>query len=64
MASARAAVSSTAPRLNSFEAANPHAPSARTRMPIPSDSESEACPTFPFLVASERLRSSTMRASA
>src|SRR5690348_8364761 len=35
-----------------------------TRMPMPSDAESEALPILPFFVASERCRSSTIRASA
>src|SRR6266849_8733229 len=51
-------------RPKSADAANPHAPPAITRTPTPSDSDSEACPTRPFLVVSERLRIDTTRASA
>ena len=64
ISTACAAVVSTAPRLRSSEAANPQAPSAITRMPMPNDSESAAPPTLPFLVLKARLRSSTTRASA
>src|SRR5208282_3790610 len=39
---ARLAAASTATRLKSADAANPHAPSAITRTPMPSDSDSEA----------------------
>ena len=52
ISTALAAVASTAARLKSSEAANPQAPSAITRMPIPCDSESDALPTLPFLVES------------
>ena len=54
----------TPSRVRSSVAAKPKLPSAMTRMPIPSDSESEALPICPFLVARARLRSSTIRASA
>src|SRR5208337_601290 len=64
ISTARAAVASTAGQLRSSEAANPQAPSAITRMPIPNDSESEALPSLPFLVERARLRSSAMRAAA
>src|SRR4029077_20677574 len=46
------------------DAANPQAPPAITRTPMPSDSDSGACPTRPFLVVSERLRIATTRVSA
>src|SRR5215467_4696553 len=64
MATARAAVVSTASLLRSSDAAKPHAPSAITRSPMPSDSASEALPILPFFVASARLRSAPMRTSA
>ena len=64
ISTARAAQLCTPSRERSSVAAKPNAPSAMTRMPMPSDSASEALPILPFLVASERLRSSTMRASA
>ena len=63
MLTALAAVASTDARERSSVAANPQALSAITRMPMPRDSESAACATFPFLVMSVRERSSTMRAS-
>ena len=64
ISTARAAQLCTPSRERSSVAAKPNAPSAITRIPMPSDSASEALPILPFLVASERLRSSTMRASA
>ena len=64
MATALAAVASTDSLLRLSDAANPHAPSAMTRIPIPSDSASDALPILPFFVARARLRSSTIRASA
>src|SRR4030095_16396063 len=48
----------------SSEAANPHAPSAIARIPIPRDSASDAWPTLPFFVVRARARESTTRASA
>ncbi len=54
----------TPSRDRSSVAAKPNPPLAMTRMPMPSDSESEAPLILPFLVARARLRSSTMRASA
>src|SRR5262249_22706881 len=64
ISTAREAVCSTEFRERSSDDAKPHAPSAITLTPTPNDSESAALPILPFLVASERLRSSTMRASA
>src|ERR1035438_1298297 len=64
ISTALAAQLSTPSRERSSVAAKPNPPLAMTRMPMPSDSESEALAILPFLVASERLRSSTMRASA
>jgi len=64
ISAARAAVASTAPRPNSADAANPHAPSAIARTLMPTDSASDALPTFPFFVVSARLRCATTRTSA
>src|ERR1035437_10044877 len=64
ISTALAAQLSTPSRDRSSVAAKPNPPLAMTRMPMPSDSESEAPAILPFLVASARLRSSTMRASA
>src|ERR1700722_12777817 len=64
ISTARAAVASTAARPSSAEAANPQAPSAMARTFMPTDSESDALPTFPFLVVSERLRCAITRTSA
>src|SRR5664280_558650 len=64
ISTALAAQPSTASRDRSSVAAKPNPPLATTRMPMPMDSESEAPAILPFLVASDRPRSSTMRASA
>src|SRR5215472_11894423 len=64
MATALMAVVSIASLLRPSDAAKPHAPSAITRTPMPSDSASEALPILPFFVASARLRSAPMRTSA
>src|SRR5208337_304551 len=64
ISTASRAAASSAARLRWADAAKPHAPSAITRTPMPSDSDSEAWPTCPFLVVSERLRIETTRASA
>ena len=64
ISTACAAAASTDARVKSADAANPHAPPAITRTPMPSDSDSEAWPTRPCLVVSERLRIATTRASA
>src|SRR5260370_36540455 len=64
MSASLAAVRSTDSRERSSVEAKPHESSTSTRTPMPSDSELPACPTLPFLVASARWRSSTMRTSA
>src|SRR2546430_462885 len=51
-----AAVLSTASRLRSSVEAKPQASFTSTRMPTPNVSALLACPTLPFLVASERWR--------
>src|ERR1035438_10273309 len=64
ISTALAAQLSTPSSDRSSVAAQPNPPLERARLTLPHKSESEAPAILPFLVASERLRSSTMRASA
>ena len=61
---ASAAAAASPRRLRSSVAANPQHPSTSTRIPAPSDSPLDRPPTFPFLVATCRVRLSTTRTSA
>src|ERR1035437_3959688 len=61
---ARAPAASTPSFERLSAAANPQQPEARTRIPIPADSEPETWPARPFLVVISRPRVSTARASA
>src|SRR5215831_10840476 len=63
MATAFAAQRATPSRVNWSVDANPHAPLASTRTPMPMDSDSASVPTCPFLVVRSRWRRCMTRAS-